>query len=138
MSYLKKPIEAFLYFILIILLFFLGMGACVGNGEVRTGGPYYFERVEMKFQSDSPLRPVRPISEEVAKTMRAYGIAYYNEQGRITSYIKMLDGETDWSSTFFYSSLGYLEKEEYLGPDKKIIEKYYDKNGQLVKTETGS
>ncbi len=87
----------------------------------------------MKQKSDFPLRPVRQISAEDAKRLSAYGVAYYDKSGRIISYTKFLNGKEYWASKYYYNPQGYLEKEEFLSPEKEIIYLYYDSSGNLLK-----
>jgi len=112
--------------------------SCTEDKKMRTGGPYYFESFEAKQQADFPIRPVRLISKEKASQLKAYGVAYYDNKGRIIVYSKMLEGKIDWSSKYFYNLEGYLEKEEYLKPEGITVYRYYDKKGNFLKEEPKS
>lgn len=122
---------------LIVLFFLVWLLSCqASEKQKRTGGPYYFQSVEMKTSSDIPLMPTNSVSAEEAKKLKLYGMAYYDQQGRLVSFTVMKEGKIDWSSEYFYSG-GHIEKERYFSEkDGKANFKYiYDTNGSLIKRE---
>lgn len=111
-----------------------GTEGCSGPGETKkSGGPYYYKHILQKMKTDFPVRPVDEISAGEAKTYTAYYVVHYDEKGRIVSCEKILHAKTDWSSRYYYSNDGYLEKEDLIDPDGKKTLIYYDRAGNIIK-----
>lgn len=121
--------------IMIISIFIIAGCTHAEEPKMKTGVPYYFQWVAMKMKTDFPIRPVEQISKDDAQKMRAYYVAYYDNKGRIISCSKILDGKIDWITKYYYNTIGYLDKEEYTGPDGALIITYYDKLHNVIKKE---
>lgn len=121
-----------------IVLFSLSglLGCHASEKHRRTGGPFYFQKVEMKTTSDIPIMPMNPVSEKEALKLALYGIAYYDEQGRLVSFTVMKEGKIDWLSEYYYNG-GHVEKEKHFSQEKGEVnyKYYYDSTGALVKRE---
>jgi antitoxin component YwqK of YwqJK toxin-antitoxin module len=82
-----------------------------------------------------PIKPIQEISKTEAEKLSAYGIAHYDEQGRIVSYAKYLDGHEDWLCNYFYNSGSVFEHEECRAKDGTSIKRYFGPDGSLLRTE---
>jgi len=80
-----------------------------------------------------PPIPEEEITFEEAKKLTAYYVAYFDEKKRLISFEKYLHNVPDWSAKYFYSDLGYLEKEEISKPDGTKVINQYDSKGKILK-----
>jgi antitoxin component YwqK of YwqJK toxin-antitoxin module len=99
------------------------------HSHKKTGGPYYYKSwVSYKL----PYQPMDEITAKKAKSLTAYYIAFYDEQGRILSFTKYLKGVRDWSASYYYNDAGYLQRQETLKSDGTMSILYFDESGKVV------
>lgn len=116
---------------LVIIAVLFGGTGCMRDESKFTGGPHYFERVEMIKKSDIPVRPVRPLTADEAYKRNSYGVAFFDSEGRIVSYEDMVDGKIAWAGKFYYEDDGRI-KAEYRNSDGNVSIRHYDRSGNIV------
>jgi hypothetical protein len=102
------------------------------GGEMAKNGqqPHYYKSWG---SYSKPPKPEGEITFEEAQKLTAYYVAYFDEKKRLISFAKFLHNVPDWSAKYFYSDLGYLEKEEISKPDGTKVINQYDSKGKILK-----
>ena len=103
--------------------------ACIAQEKRHIGGPYYFESFA---NYKIPFQPIKELSKDEAKTRDAYYIAYYNEDGKIVSFSKYLNGKMEFDDKYFYGADGRIEKRELLKSSGERAIHYFDKEGNII------
>ena len=119
----------------------LGFASMVGlltgcDRQHAPGGPYYFSTANLFVK---PLRPRDEITEIESKKLAAdgyaFGIAYFDANGHLGSYERMLNGVSEWKCEYFYTGNGTFEHEHCRDLDGSLVNRYFNSEGELVRTE---
>src|SRR5260221_887828 len=116
----------------VVLLIVAFMTAMRSTADELVGGPYYFVTAEIVSGAPVPIMPMDEVAEAGARERTTYGIAMYDQRGRLASYEMVKDGKRVWLSRLSYSSAGPLESEVYEGPSGAIVLWKYDRMGRFV------
>lgn len=119
----------FLLFYLITSLAMTQFALASTSANKRVGGPYYFGSVDIL--KKLPAKVSHPLTETEAKRRidSAYYEAFYNDDGRLLSLQKHLNGQRDWRHEYTYTAAGKLTSyvETY---DGKSVEYKVDEIGK--------
>jgi len=107
--------------------------SCAQQEKFRPGGPYYFEGWTTY---QIPFHPEKEITPDKAKLLRAYYIAYFNEDKKLTSFTKYLDGKLEFSDKYIYNSKGSLVRREMTKYTGEFITQYWNINENLLREDT--
>ena len=99
------------------------------------GGPFYSLGVEII--SSIPLRPIHDVSKSEADKHDTYGVAYYDQRGRIISYSKPLSGKEESFCRYYYDDKSVFEREECRNSSGTTIKRYFGADGSVLRTDTG-
>lgn len=108
----------------------LMVSSCHAQDKYHPGGPYYYESFS---GYDIPFRPVGELTPEKAKSRETYYIAYFNNDGKIISFEKYLNGKKEFGDQYIYKSDGVLERRELSKASGEVTIQYFDKNGKMIK-----
>lgn len=100
--------------------------------DVPTAGPHYFETAEIASGGRFPIIPKGELSEADARKRKVYGIATFDDAGKLLTYEAVKDGRRYWHSKLAYTTAGVLESETYTGPKGAVVLWRYDPNGWFV------
>lgn len=82
--------------------------SCHQQIKYHPGGPYYYESFA---NYEIPFHPVDEITIEKAEKLNSYYIAYFNDEGRIISFEKILYGKRAFTDHYYYRADGTLSGE---------------------------
>lgn len=107
--------------------------ACNNKAKHPPGGPYYFQGWD---GYHIPFRPVKEITANQAKALKAYYVAYFDSDGKIISFTKYLYGKFDYGDNYIYDAKGSLERREMTKYTGETIIQYWNKNERLLRNDT--
>jgi hypothetical protein len=98
------------------------------------GGPFY--SLDVEGSATHPVKPVHDVSKSEAEKHDAFGVAYYDPQGRIISYSKHLASHEESFCRYFYDDKSVFEHEECRDGSGKTSKRYFGADGSLLRTES--
>ena len=113
----------------------LGSGCSSPASSHASGGPFYSLEAEANSAHPSPIKPVHEVGKTEAEKHDAYGVAYYDQQGRIISYSKHLSGHEDSFCRYFYDDKSVFEHEECRDSSGTISKRYFGADGSVLRTQ---
>lgn len=112
----------------------LGTGCSSGPEPPHSGGgPFY--SLGVAENSAHPVKPVHDASKSEAGNHDTFGVAYYDEQGRII-YGKNAGRHQESFCRFFYDDKSVFEHEECRDGSGTTTKRYFGADGSLSRTES--
>lgn len=68
--------------------------------------------------------------------MKAYYVAYFDDDGKIVSFTKYLYGKFEFGDKYIYNSNGSLERREMTKYTGELIIQYWHRNERLLRNDT--
>lgn len=107
----------------------VGLSACFKPVKYRPGGPYYFEG----FYGITQEKEITP---DKAKLLVAYWVAFYDSDGKFSSFTKYLHGQFESSCKYYYGPNGSPLRTETVKYDGEHIIHYCNKSDQVLRNDT--
>jgi len=123
-----KTISSAIIFIGIVFL--LLPTSCNAQVKHNPGMPYYYGSFSGYYR---PYRPSEPLTFEDAIKRHSYYVAYYDEQEKVISFTKYLNGKLLFNTKYFYWQSGTLEREEITDEKGETRTNNYDEKGKRIK-----
>jgi hypothetical protein len=99
------------------------------------GGPFYSLDAAINPAHPSPVKPVHDVSKSEAEKHDTYGVAYYDQQGRIISYSKHSGDHEESFCRYFYDDKSVFEHEECRDSRGTTTKRYFAADGSVLRTE---
>jgi hypothetical protein len=80
-----------------------------------------------------PRRPTDPTSEAEAVHRQSFYRAEYDDQGRLATFTKIMNGQIQWSDEYRYWDNGKLRERTMTRVDGSQVHEDYDRRGKLVR-----
>jgi hypothetical protein len=79
-----------------------------------------------------PRVPTHPATEAEAKSNPSYYVATYDEAGRLATFTKIFNGQTEWADEYSYWDNGKLRRRIMVRGDGSERLEDYDSRGKLI------